>query len=130
MKRKVFFSFHYKPDNWRASQVRSIGALEGNEPCSDNDWETVTRGGDAAIENWIAGQLRNRTCAVVLVGVETAGRRWITYEINEAWNRGMGVVGIRIDRLKDVLGRQSWEGAIHLTTYISRQDLISFFLPL
>jgi len=29
-KRNVFYRFHYKPDNWRAAQVRSIGALEGN----------------------------------------------------------------------------------------------------
>lgn len=24
-----FYSFHYAPDNWRASQVRNIGAVEG-----------------------------------------------------------------------------------------------------
>jgi hypothetical protein len=40
MARKVFFSFHYDPDKWRASQVRNMGALEGNVPCSDNDSET------------------------------------------------------------------------------------------
>lgn len=43
--RKVFYSFHYKPDNWRASQVRNIGAVEGNKPASDNDWEEVVKGG-------------------------------------------------------------------------------------
>lgn len=31
MKRQVFFSFHYQPDSRRASQVRNIGALDGNE---------------------------------------------------------------------------------------------------
>lgn len=50
MKRRVFYSFHYDPDNWRAAQVRNIGSIEGNSPASDNDWETVTRGGDAAIK--------------------------------------------------------------------------------
>lgn len=29
---KVFFSFHFESDHWRASQVRSMGALEGNAP--------------------------------------------------------------------------------------------------
>lgn len=38
MARRVFFSFHYKPDNWRAAQVRNAGVVEGNTPVSDNDW--------------------------------------------------------------------------------------------
>ena len=41
-KRRTFFSFHYKPDNWRAAKVRNMGVVEGNSPVSDNDWETVT----------------------------------------------------------------------------------------
>jgi len=49
MARKVFFSFHYKPDNWRASQVRNMGVIDGNRPVSDNDWEQITRGGDEAL---------------------------------------------------------------------------------
>jgi hypothetical protein len=57
MARKVFFSFYYVGDGWRASQVRNMGALEGNAPCSDNDWETVKKGGDKAIEKWIAAVL-------------------------------------------------------------------------
>lgn len=111
MARKVFYSFHYIPDNWRASQVRNIGAVEGNQPAKDNDWESVKRGGDAAIQKWIDGQLEGRSCAVVLIGSETAGRKWITYEINKAWNDGKGVLGIYIHNLKDVAGEQSKKGA-------------------
>jgi len=61
----VFHSFHYKPDNWRAAQVRNMGVIEGNVPVSDNDWETITRGGDAAIERWIADQMDGKSCCVV-----------------------------------------------------------------
>jgi hypothetical protein len=43
MARKVFFSFYYDGDGWRASQVRNMGALEGNAPCSDNDWELLKK---------------------------------------------------------------------------------------
>jgi hypothetical protein len=126
MARKVFFSFHYNADNWRASQVRSMGALEGNEPCSDNDWESVTKGGDPAIEKWIAEQLTGRTCAVVLVGYETAGRPWITHEIQEAWNNNLGVVGIRIHNLLDKSGKSSLPGNnpfdhLHFTQQISKK---------
>ena len=110
MARRVFFSFHYKPDNWRASQIRNIGIVEGNAPVSDNDWETVTKGGDKAIEKWISDQLKNRSCTVVLVGEKTAGRKWIKHEIKESWNSGKGVVGICIHNLKDKESNQSSKG--------------------
>jgi len=111
MTRRGFYSFHYRWDNWRAAQVRNIEALEGNEPASDNDWEAVKRGGDtAAIETWIAGQMSNRTCTIVLVGSHTAGRKWIDYEICKSWNDGMGVVGICIHGLKDRNGNRSAKG--------------------
>lgn len=110
MARKAFYSFHYDNDNWRASQVRNIGAIEGNSPCTDNDWETVTKGGDAAIAKWIAGQLQGRSCTVVLVGEGTAGRKWITHEIIESWNAKMGIVGIRIHNLLNRHQKQSAKG--------------------
>lgn len=110
MARRVFYSFHYKPDSWRASMVRNIGAIEGNKPATDNAWETVKRGGDRAIRNWIAQQMERRTCTVVLVGTNTANRKWINYEIRKSWNNGMGVVGIRIHGLKDQGGQASSPG--------------------
>lgn len=110
MARKVFFSFHYKPDNWRASQVRNAGVVEGNQTVSDNDWESITGRGDAAIQRWIDDQLSGKSCAVVLIGSGTAGRKWISYEIEKAWNDGKGVVGIYVHNLKDKNGGQSTKG--------------------
>lgn len=111
MARKVFYSFHYQPDSWRAATVRNIGAIEGNQPAADNDWEEVTRGGDEAIKRWINSQLKGRTCAVVLVGSNTANRKWINYEIVKAWDEGLGVVGIYIHGLKDSNQKVSTKGA-------------------
>ena len=111
MARNVFYSFHFDNDAWRANQVRNMGVLTGNEPVSSNDWEAVKRGGDAAIERWIAGQMKGRTCAVVLVGAETASRPWVKYEIKKAWSDGLGVVGIRIHGLKNRLGNTTFAGA-------------------
>ncbi|VFS92019.1 MTH538 TIR-like domain (DUF1863) [Pseudomonas aeruginosa] len=71
MARKVFYSFHYQRDSWRASKIRNIGVVEGNQPASDNKWEEVKRGGEAAIKRWIDDQLQGRTCTIVLVGAET-----------------------------------------------------------
>ena len=100
-KRQVFYSFHYKPDCWRASQVRNIGVVEGKKPVPDNDWEEITSAGDDAIKKWIADQMKYRSCAVVLVGNKTADRKWINYEIAKSWDESMGVVGIYIHGLKN-----------------------------
>lgn len=111
MARKCFYSFHYKPDCVRASQVRQIGTIEGNPPASDNDWEKVTGGGAAAIEKWIAEQMTGKTCAIILVGQDTANRKWINHEIVKAWERGLGIVGIRIHGLKNFQGETATVGA-------------------
>ncbi|HOA61871.1 MAG TPA: TIR domain-containing protein [Verrucomicrobiota bacterium] len=111
MARRAFYSFHFDADNWRASQVRNIGAIEGNSPASDNDWEAVKKGGDAAIQQWIDNQLSGRGCTIVLIGSATAGRKWINYEIEKSWSDGKGVLGIFIHRLKDRNGQQSSKGA-------------------
>ena len=110
MARRAFYSFHYKPDHWRASQVRNMGMIEGNSDVSDNDWESIARGGEDAIKRWVAEQMQGKSCAIVLVGENTAGRKWIEYEIIKAWNDRKGVVGIRIHNLKDSNGSQSAAG--------------------
>ena len=82
--------YNYNPDNWRASQVRNIGAIVGNRSASDNDWETIKKGGDSAIINWIVKQMNLRTCTIVLVGTKTYDQKWINYEIVKSWNDGKG----------------------------------------
>jgi hypothetical protein len=110
MARRVFYSFHYKPDCARAARVRNMGVVEGNKPASDNDWEEITRGGDEAIQKWIDDQLDGKSCGVVLIGENTAGRKWIDYEIKSTWDRKKGLVGIYIHRLKDFDGKQASKG--------------------
>ena len=91
--------------------MRNIGAIEGNQAVSDNDWESITRGGDEAIKRWIDAQMAGRSSAVVLNGRATAGRPWITYEISRAWNLDKGVVGIYIHNLKDKAQQQTLKGS-------------------
>ena len=110
MAKRCFFSFHYKPDNSRASQVRNIGVIEGNKPVSDNDWEAVTGRGDSAIKKWIADQMEGKSCTVILVGSNTANRKWINHEIVKSWDSNMGVVCIRIHGLENFDGKTSTMG--------------------
>lgn len=109
-KRQVFYSFHYSRDNWVASQIRNIGVVEGNKPVSDNDWEEVVNKGDESIKRWIDSQMNMRSCLIVLVGAETANRKWVKYEIQHAWKKGMGVVGIYIHNFTRKDGRHDAQG--------------------
>ena len=104
MARRVFYSAHYNPDNWRAAIALEIRSIEGNRPATDNDWQTTKRGGDAAVRNSIANQTKNRSCTVVLVGASTASRKCINHEIVKSWDDGVGVVGIHVHGLKDSNG--------------------------
>ena len=110
-KRQIFYSFHYDNDVFRVQQIRNIGALEDNKPVSANDWETVKKGGDASIKKWIDENLKYKSCVVVLVGEETANRKWVKYEIRKAWELGKGLVGIHIHNLKDPKTGKSSKGA-------------------
>jgi Thoeris protein ThsB, TIR-like domain len=111
MARRVFFSFYFDEDGWRASQVRNIGRLEADNPVSDNEWEAVKRGGDPAIQRWIDAQMEGKSCCVVLVGASTVHRKWVKYEIEKSWNSKKGVVGIRVHGLKNRFGDTSRPGA-------------------
>lgn len=111
MARKCFYSFHYKPDNWRVSKIRNIGVVEGNKPASDNDWETITGGGDKKIKEWIATQMKGRTCTIILAGSNTADRKWINHEIVKSWDDGMGVLVIYIHNITDRGDKQCSKGS-------------------
>ena len=99
-KRQVFYSFHFDNDVMRVQQVRNMGTLEGNVPVSPNDWEEVKKKGDPGIKEWIEDNMSYRSCVIVLVGEETANRKWVKYEIEKAWKDGKGLVGIHIHNLK------------------------------
>lgn len=122
MARQTFFSFHFANDHWRAGQVRNAGVVEGNAPVSDNKWEEIKRGGDAAIRTWIDGQLAGRSCVIVLIGSETAGRRWIKYEIEKGWNDGKGVVGVHIHGLKNSKGLTATIGRNPFDDFTMKRD--------
>lgn len=104
MARQTFFSFHYERDVWRAGQVRNCNLLPSEDQhgfIDSVDWESIKRQGDDAIKRWITQQLDYTSVTVVLIGAETAGRSWVQHEIIQSWNRGNGLVGVRIHNIKD-----------------------------
>jgi hypothetical protein len=104
MSRRVFFSFHYERDAWRAGQIRNCNVIPQEDQVGVIDaaeWQSIKTSGDAAVERWIAQQLEGTSVTAVLFGAETASREWVLHEIEESWNRGNGIFGIWIHNVKD-----------------------------
>ena len=109
MARKVFFSFKYQ-DVSRAMVVRNSWVTQGKEAAGfidKADFESIKKQGDQAIKKWINKQLEGTSVTVVLVGLKTCDSRWVKYEINRSIERGNGLLGIDISKIKDLQGNTS-----------------------
>ncbi len=113
MARHTFFSFRYRADSWRAANVRSSWLTKDREASGFFDsaeWEKVKKREDSEIENWIDNQLKGTSVTVVLIGSDTAGKKWIDYEITSSHKKGNGMLGIYIHKKKDSNGKTSTKG--------------------
>lgn len=113
MARKVFFSFHYKNDVWRAFQVRNSWVTQGKEASGfldAADFEKVEKEGEAAIKRWIDSQLVGTSVTVVLIGSDTCNRPYVQYELLKSYSKGNGIVGVYIHQQKDKEGKTSVKG--------------------
>jgi hypothetical protein len=115
MARRVFFSFHYERDVWRAGQVRNSWVTkEDREAAGFWDsaaWEEVKKKGTAAVEKWIDDQLKGTSVTVVLIGAETSTREYVGYEIKQSHIKKNGMLGIYIHNLKDSNQKTDTKGA-------------------
>jgi len=115
MARRVFFSFHYQRDVWRANIVRNSGVVIGSAAAGFQDaslWEEAKKKGDDAVRKLIDSGLENTSVTVVLIGAKTAGRKFINYEIAQSIARGNGVLGIHIHNIKDKDGNTDTKGEV------------------
>lgn len=123
MARKVFFSFHFENDVWRANVVRNSWVTADTAGFIDwADFEEVKKGGDAAIKKWIDNQLIGTSVTVVLIGVETNNREYVRYELQKSYERGNGILGIYIHNIKDSKGNTSLQGSTIFGSLGKRAD--------
>lgn len=113
MARHVFFSFHYKNDIWRVSQIRNSWVTQGNTTAGfwdDANWEAVKKQGDQAIKSWINNQMKGTSVTVVLIGKETSTRKYVLYEIQRSYEENKGILGICIHSMKNQKGQVDTTG--------------------
>lgn len=118
-RRRVFFSFHFERDAWRAGQVRNCDVVRKKYERKGRfldkaDWEDLKEEGDAAVKKWINDQLNGTSVTIVLIGAETSKRKWVKHEIEESVSKGNGLLGIRVHNLKNQDGRRDSQGDIPL----------------
>lgn len=132
MARRVFFSFHYENDVWRANQVRNSWVTKPNSEAAgfidSVEFEEVKKGGDTAIKKWIDKQLDGTSVTVLLIGSDTSNREYVKYELEQSWKRGNGILGIYIHNCKDKNGNTSAKGNPYFgDIFKSRSDNKSYF---
>lgn len=119
--RRVFFSYHFQKDAWRANQVRHSWVPHPNREAAGffdaAEQEEVKRQSEEAIKRWIDRQLQNTSVTAVLIGEENAERPFVQYEIEKSVERGNGLLGIRIDTLKNKQGERGIRGENPLGHY-------------
>src|ERR1039458_3075751 len=102
--RRVFFSFHYDDDIWRANQVRNANVVAGSDVAGfldRSEYEKAKKRGKEDIQRMVRRHLKGTTVTVVLIGSTTASRPWVKYEIEQSLARKNGLLGIYIHHLKD-----------------------------
>jgi hypothetical protein len=113
MARRVFFSFHYEVDIWRATVVRNSWVGRDREDAGFWDgslWEESKKKGDAAIQRMIDEGMRNTSVTAVLIGAETWDRKWVRYEIARSHAEGKGLLGIYVNQIKNSQGLEATFG--------------------
>jgi len=112
---KVFFSFYYTKDYFRAKQVMQIidykpNGIDYTGFIPDNTLDEMALKGLPHIYTWIESEVLASDVVIVLIGKETAGRHFVEYEIATALKASRPIFGITIHSLKDQIGAVGQKG--------------------
>lgn len=116
MPRRTFFSFHYKPDVWRAWNVRNCwvvkpGDQEDRGFFDNSVFEESQKKGDDNLKAFLRAGVENTSVTCVLAGNETWKRRWVRYEIARSVVKKNGLLTVYIDGVKNKDGQVAVKGA-------------------
>lgn len=123
MIRKVYFAFHYEKDLDLVCQVRDAVLARNkieiagfyNQPL----WAKTKKAGEVALMQMLLEGMQGTTVTVFLMGEETAGRKWVQYELEESWKRGNAMIGLHIHNVRNsVTFKKSKKGPNLLDDFI------------
>lgn len=114
MATRVFFSFDFPCDLWRASVVRNRWVMNPGLVASGfwgKEFTEEPQPGRGELEAFVDEQLQGTDVTAVLIGPQTAHCAHVTYAIRRSVDLGRGLVGIYIDKCKDRFGVTSRRGS-------------------
>lgn len=113
MARSAFFSFAYDDvKNFKVNVVRQSWLLnKANTFVDGSMWETEKTKGPNHVKKIIDEGLGRTSVTGVLIGDTTADRRWVKYEIVKSFERGNGIFGVHINRIRSKTGYISARGS-------------------
>ncbi len=114
MTRRVFFSFHYQRDVSRANVVKNSWLTKDDREDAGffdaSAFERFQRTGDDALKQFLNDQMKTSSVVCVLMGNQTAYRRWVRYELMRGFRDGRGICGIWIYRIENLQGKEDEQG--------------------
>jgi hypothetical protein len=119
MPRNVFISFHYQRDIFRVNVLRNHLVSNGGYLFP---WETAKITDEDVLKRMLDQALKPTSVTVVLIGAETANRRWVQYEIRKSLEQGSGILGIYIHNIPDLrTGKSDKQGTNPLDCFVVPQ---------
>ena len=114
--RRTFFSFHYKPDVWRAWNVRNSWVVQPDDQkdhgfFDSSVFEASKKEGEDSLKAFLRRGLENTSVTCVLAGTNTWKRRWVRYEVARSILKGNGLLTIHIHGIRNKDKQVSTKGA-------------------
>lgn len=104
MARRCFFSFYYDRDVWRSQQVKNVWVTHTDREAAgffnSSAFETAKKS-DAALRTFLNAEMKGSSVVCALIGTATYSRRWVRYELVRGFEKGKGLLGVRIHGLKN-----------------------------
>jgi hypothetical protein len=113
MARCSFFSFSYEDvKNFRVNVVRNSWLHHQDDQTffDRSIWEEECIKKPARIKAIIDNGLKGTSVTAVLIGTDTASRRYVKYELVKSFERGNGILGVYINQIKDKHGQVTAKG--------------------
>ena len=104
--RRTFFSFHYKPDVWRAWNVRNSWVVKPDEEESigffdSSVFEASQKEGDDILKSFLRNGLKNTSVTCILAGTDTWRRWWVRYEVARSVLKRNGLLTVFIHSVQN-----------------------------
>ena len=111
--RRVYFSFDCERDLHRAKKIRDLPGVVSRSAAgfeTPEVWRQAKKEGEASLKGLIDDALMKTSATVVCVSNLTGDSEIQAYEIERSLKQGNGLLGLRINHLKDEKGLVGMDG--------------------